>query len=89
MNRYFQLLNILLAARDTTAALLTFTIYILCLHPQVATKLRREVVERVPSAPPSFEDIRQMKYCEQFKQVSVRTTHNPDPPSLNISTCRP
>lgn len=67
-----ELLNILLAARDTTAALLTFTIYILCLHPEVVVKLRKEVVERVPSAPPSFEDIRQMKYLRAVLNETLR-----------------
>ncbi|KAK9234456.1 cytochrome P450 [Lipomyces kononenkoae] len=41
-----QLLNILLAGRDTTAALLSWTLYLLASHPRVFEKLRREIIEK-------------------------------------------
>ena len=56
-------MNILLAGRDTTAATLTFAVYLLAMHPDVAKKLRREVLEVVGYAKsPTFEDIRELKY---------------------------
>ncbi|KAF8331895.1 cytochrome P450 monooxygenase CYP63 [Cantharellus anzutake] len=67
-----ELLNILLAARDTTASLLTFTIYMLCMHPEVTTKLRTEVLKHVPNGPPSFEDIRHMKYLRAVLNETLR-----------------
>jgi len=40
-----QLLNILLAGRDTTAGLLGWTFYLLVRHPEVYDKLRRTILE--------------------------------------------
>ncbi|KAK9238927.1 cytochrome P450 [Lipomyces kononenkoae] len=40
-----QLLNILLAGRDTTAGLLSWTFYLLARHPRVFHKLRQEIIE--------------------------------------------
>ncbi|KAK9312169.1 cytochrome P450 [Lipomyces starkeyi] len=41
-----QALNILLAGRDTTAGLLSWTFYLLASHPRVFEKLRNEIVEK-------------------------------------------
>ncbi|KAK9482703.1 cytochrome P450 [Lipomyces starkeyi] len=41
-----QALNILLAGRDTTAGLLSWTFYLLASHPVVFEKLRNEIVEK-------------------------------------------
>ncbi|KAK9366113.1 cytochrome P450 [Lipomyces kononenkoae] len=41
-----QLLNILLAGRDTTAGLLGWTFYLLATHPRVFEKLRHEIIEK-------------------------------------------
>lgn len=56
-----QLLNILLAGRDTTASLLTITFFILARTPDVWTKLRAEVLN-LEGRRPSFEDLKSMKY---------------------------
>ena len=74
-----QLFNILLAARDTTASLLTFVIYVLCLYPNVATKLRDEVLLYIPRGAPTFEHIRRMKYCafSQFEPSFIETQESP------------
>ncbi len=58
-----ELLNILLAGRDTTAALLSYLFYILARRPDVFDKLRTEVMQ-YGSAPPSFEQIKSMKYLQ-------------------------
>lgn len=57
-----QLTNILLAGRDTTACLLTFVIYFMSLHPDIAHRTRSEVVEQVGSGIPTFEDIKSLRY---------------------------
>lgn len=60
-----QLLNILLAGRDTTAGLLTFTIWFLCRNKRVWQKLRAEVLERVgEDARPTWDSIKEMKYLK-------------------------
>ncbi|KAI0663216.1 cytochrome P450 monooxygenase pc-3 [Cubamyces menziesii] len=56
-------LNILIAGRDTTAATLTYAVYLMSLYPEVFKRLRAEVLEKVgPTQMPTFEDIRGMKY---------------------------
>ena len=46
-----------------TAALLTFLVYMLALHPEAMKLLRAEIIETLPSGPPTFEHIREFKYC--------------------------
>jgi cytochrome P450 len=53
----------MLAARDTTAVLLSFTVYLLAMHPDVMKKLREEILEQVGiDAAPTVENIRELKY---------------------------
>lgn len=60
-----QLLNILLASRDTTSCLLTFVTYFMAMHPDVAARLRKEVADQVGlDRTPTFDDIRNMRYRE-------------------------
>ena len=58
-----ELLNILLAGRDTTASLLSHVWYILARRPDVFEKLRAEVL-RSGNNSPSFEQIKDMKYLQ-------------------------
>ncbi|KAG8690790.1 hypothetical protein FRC08_010355 [Ceratobasidium sp. 394] len=68
-----ELVNILLAARDTTASLLTFTTYLLTQHPNVFSKLRAEVLEHVgPNAAPTYELIKGMKYMRAVLNETLR-----------------
>ncbi|KAI0772047.1 cytochrome P450 monooxygenase pc-3 [Trametes elegans] len=66
-------LNILLAGRDTTAAALTFGVYLLSQHPHVLKRLRAEILEHVgPTRRPTYEDIRNMKYLRAFLNETLR-----------------
>ncbi|KAI8936454.1 hypothetical protein NX059_006860 [Plenodomus lindquistii] len=56
-----ELLNILLAARDTTASLLSSTFFLLARHPSVWNRLESEIAQ-LNGRPPSYEDIRDMRY---------------------------
>jgi len=57
------LFTYLAAGRDTTAATLTFVVYILSQYPHVMDRLRQEVLAHVgPTRRPTFDDIRDMKY---------------------------
>ncbi|KAF8331983.1 uncharacterized protein EI90DRAFT_2919015 [Cantharellus anzutake] len=66
------LFNLLIAARDTTASMLTFTVYLLSLHPEILAKLRKEVVSIVPSGPPTFDDMRKMPLLRAVLNESLR-----------------
>lgn len=62
-----EILNILIAGRDTTAATLTFAFYLLSQHPDATDRLRQEVLEHVgPNARPTHETITNMKYLRAF-----------------------
>ncbi|KAM5534915.1 hypothetical protein V8D89_011470 [Ganoderma adspersum] len=66
-------LNIMIAGRDTTAATLTFAVYLLCLYPHVFQKLRAEVMEKIgPTQMPNFDDIRTMKYLRAVINETLR-----------------
>ncbi|KAK0502036.1 cytochrome P450 [Armillaria luteobubalina] len=67
-----ELVNILVAGRDTTASLLTFAVYMMCEHPEMATRLRSEIIEKVGTRAPTYEDIRDMKYLRAFLNETLR-----------------
>ncbi|KAK0488922.1 cytochrome P450 [Armillaria novae-zelandiae] len=67
-----ELLNILVAGRDTTASLLTFAVYMMCEHPDMATRLRSEILAKVGARRPTYEDIRDMKYLRAFLNETLR-----------------
>lgn len=67
-----QLLNILVAGRDTTAGLLSFTFYELARNPEVYQKLKNEIYENFGSGDNvKLEDItfESLKKCEYLKFV--------------------
>ncbi|KAG0071319.1 hypothetical protein BGZ89_011038 [Linnemannia elongata] len=56
------LLNFLLAGRDTTASLLSWTTWKLVQHPKVLEKLYQEIVQVIgPDRVPGYEDIKKLK----------------------------
>jgi len=63
-----QLVAILLAGRDTTAASMSWIFYELAKHPKVVEKLRQEIIDQVGlDSPPTYENLKNMKYL----QVSI------------------
>ncbi|GKZ18501.1 hypothetical protein AbraIFM66951_003381 [Aspergillus brasiliensis] len=44
-----QLMTFLAAGHETTATAITWAVYLLCIHPEVQTALRREIREKLPS----------------------------------------
>ncbi|KAF8338719.1 cytochrome P450 [Cantharellus anzutake] len=77
--------TMLAAARDTTTTLLTYAIYLLCLHPDVTATLRKEVLTYVPNGSPTFDDIRKMKYLRAVLNETLRLF--PSVP-LNVRTSK-
>lgn len=68
-----EILNIMIAGRDTTAATLTFLIYFLAEHPDVMARLREEVLAQIgPSARPTYDDVRDMKYLRAVINETLR-----------------
>lgn len=81
-----QLLNMLLAARDTTTATLTFMVYFMALDPEITKKLREEVLKHCgPTDAPTIERIRNMKYMRAVINETLRLF---PPVPLNIRETR-
>ncbi len=60
-----QLVAVLLAGRDTTAATLSWTFYELSRHPEIVVKLREEIIQHVGlERPPTYADLKGMKYLQ-------------------------
>ncbi|PCH37761.1 cytochrome P450 monooxygenase pc-2 [Wolfiporia cocos MD-104 SS10] len=68
-----EVLNILIAGRDTTAASLTFAVYFLCMYPDVLKRLRTEILEKVgPQRRPTYADIKEMRYLRAVINETLR-----------------
>ncbi|KAF9529578.1 cytochrome P450 [Crepidotus variabilis] len=68
-----ELINLLVAGRDTTASTLTFSLYMLAEHPAIEARLRREVLEAVgPNRQPTADDFRGMKFMRAFLNEVLR-----------------
>ncbi|KAF9648649.1 cytochrome P450 [Thelephora ganbajun] len=68
-----QLLNILLAARDTTTALLSHVIYLFAVHPDVLKKAREEILELIGSEGVlTAENMRGLKYLRAVLNETMR-----------------
>lgn len=56
-----------------TATTLTFTIYLLSMHPDVLKRLRAEVLEKVgPKQRPTYADIKEMRYLRAVINETLR-----------------
>lgn len=60
-----ELLNVLLAGRDTTASLLSNAWFVLAKRPDIWANLRAEV-DQIGSELPTFEKLKEMKYVRAF-----------------------
>ncbi|KAF7966888.1 hypothetical protein HWV62_36642 [Athelia sp. TMB] len=68
-----EIINIMIAGRDTTASTLTFLAYFLGQHPEVFQRLREEVLSSVgPTARPTYDDVRDMKYLRAVINETLR-----------------
>ncbi|KAK0460977.1 cytochrome P450 [Desarmillaria tabescens] len=68
-----EILNILIAGRDTTGWTLSVLVYFLCTNPLVCTRLRQEIINSVgPVRRPTFEDIKGMKYLRAVINETMR-----------------
>nr|AAX49400.1 cytochrome P450 monooxygenase pc-2 [Phanerodontia chrysosporium] len=68
-----EVLNIMIAGRDTTGGTLTSAVYFLSQYPEVLRRLREEILEKVgPTRRPTYDDIREMKYLRAFINETLR-----------------
>ncbi|KAL8651660.1 MAG: hypothetical protein Q9210_003129 [Variospora velana] len=68
-----QIVNVLLAGRDTTAGTLSFLIKELSANPNVYSKLRQEILEKLGShRAPTYEDLKEMPYLQYCINETLR-----------------
>ncbi len=67
-----ELITILLAGHETTAATLSFAWYEMSQHPEVGEKMRAEAFEVLGDGPPAYEDLRRLTYTTQVIQETMR-----------------
>ncbi|THH16082.1 hypothetical protein EW146_g4497 [Bondarzewia mesenterica] len=85
----YQVLNMLLAGRDTTAITLTFVIYFLCIHPDVLDRLRGEIIGEIGTeGHPSLETMKNLKYLRAVIDETLRF-FPPVPINLRLSDSNP
>lgn len=68
-------MNVLLAGRDTTASLLSNMFFMLAKNPAMWAKLRKEVAS-LEGRPPTYEEIRNLKYLKCCMN-ECKATHSP------------
>lgn len=69
-----ELLNVLLAGRDTTASLLSNTFFVLARRPEIWAKLKAEV-NVLDGVPPNYDTLRGMKYVKYL--LNECESHDP------------
>lgn len=69
-----QIMAVLLAGRDTTAATLSWTIYELSKKPEVVERLRQEILRVVGPLgnKPTYEDLKELKYLTHTLNETLR-----------------
>jgi len=67
-----ELLNVLLAGRDTTASLLSNMFFVVAKRPDVWKKMRDEVERELGGALPTYEQLRNLKYLKYVLNESLR-----------------
>ncbi len=60
------------AGHETTANALSWTLYLLCKHPEVVQKIRQEAAEVLGDKKPSFSDLPRLTYLMQVIEESMR-----------------
>jgi cytochrome P450 len=67
-----EVVTIFMAGHETTAQALTWTWYLLSLHPSVETKLHEELTTVLNGRTPQYEDIANLRYARMVIEESMR-----------------
>jgi len=67
-----EVVTIFFAGHETTAATMTWTYYLLSLHPEVEQKLYEELKTALNGRPPSFTDLPKLTYMHQVLNEVLR-----------------
>lgn len=67
-----ELLTLFLAGHETTALAMTYALYLLALHPEVARRLRDENTAVLGTRPPAVADVPRLKFAEAVVKEAMR-----------------
>lgn len=67
-----QMLTMLIAGHDTSTALLSWALYLLCKHPEAMEKARREIHQVFGEGVPNPEEINQLHFLDQVIKETLR-----------------
>ncbi|KZV93250.1 cytochrome P450 monooxygenase pc-3 [Exidia glandulosa HHB12029] len=68
-----EIMNIMVAGRDTTMATLTFAVYLLAEHPHVLARLREEILGKFSTNQlPTYDSLRDLKYLRAVLNETLR-----------------
>jgi len=79
------LMTMLIAGHETTAAVLTWALFELTKNPECMAKVRKEIDDVLGDRTPTYEDVKDMKYLRLVVAETLRLY--PEPPLL-IRRCR-
>jgi cytochrome P450 len=65
-------LTLFLAGHETTATALTWTFYLLCMHPEIESRLREEITSVLGGRAAAFDDLPRLTYTEMVLAESMR-----------------
>lgn len=71
-------LTFLFAGQDTTSNVLSWVMYMLAQRPEEQQKLQEEVDRVLGGRTPTFEDLKELKYCKCVEMETIRM-HGPNP----------
>ena len=67
-----ELITLLLAGHETTASTLSWALYLISAHPEVAERLRAEAIEVLGNRLPSYEDLPALTYTTRVISETMR-----------------
>ncbi|MCK9897881.1 cytochrome P450 [Frankia sp. AgB32] len=67
-----QVMTMLMAGHETTAKALTWSLYLLDRHPQVAGRARREIAAALGGRPPTVADLSILPWCQVILAEAMR-----------------
>jgi cytochrome P450 len=67
-----EVMTIFLAGHETTANALSWTFYLLSLHPEIEARLREELDQVLGGRPPRMEDLPKLPYVDQVLKEAMR-----------------
>eukprot|EP00927_Polykrikos_kofoidii_P036583 TRINITY_DN30883_c0_g2_i1.p1 TRINITY_DN30883_c0_g2~~TRINITY_DN30883_c0_g2_i1.p1 ORF type:complete len:564 (-),score=96.43 TRINITY_DN30883_c0_g2_i1:63-1685(-) len=77
-------LNFLIAGRDTTAQALSWSLYCLCLNPEIEAKARKEILEVCGPHEITYENMNQLNYVQAVLSEALRL-HPSVPTDLKVT----